>query len=616
VSISVDAISHIFASVNDNFKAATQTKASGACNVDAICPAQTTGYVNAKNAVAHMVFQATPAGGTLGSYICTGTLLNDNVPATQIPYFYSANHCIGTQTEALSLTTYWNFDNPVCGGANISRSSNAVNAVFGGADLLYADVNSDVLLLRLKGTPPQTAFFAGWDSATIAGSTPVTIIHHPQGDPKKVTLGQTLANPFTVLADQGNATFITPTYTSGITEGGSSGSGVLTSSNGNYFLRGGLFGGPSTCATAGDVNNPDNRDYYSRFDLAYPTLSQWLNPPALGPLSKRGGIDIDGNNKSALLVSTSTGLMQTGRLVNNLFQWVEQVHPGPNFRLLGAVDFAGAGKSDLAFLNTGTLNGLGQGEARFWRNFNFGNDQLLRLVKPEWDVQALGDLDGDGFGDLVWRFRGQSPNIDDQGVSYIWFSNGSGVAQVRKRGGAPLNWTLLGAADLNGDSAADMVYVSPLNAIRVLMATPGRTCANLSGGSIATGYTAVKLADFTGNRKGDILSRHPTTGAIQIISLNAFGLSLPPYAGIADDPNASCTSSSLTVSQSATYSFSTDPTWSIYATGDFNGDGIFDIVFRRPDNQLVVWLMNASGAAPTVINAGSAPANYSPFPLQ
>jgi len=179
---------------------------------------------------------------------------------------------------------------------------------------------------------------------------------------------------------------------------------------------------------------------------------------------------------------------------------------------------------------------------------------------------------------------------------------------------------LLGAADLNGDGAADMIYVSPDNVVRVLMATgtvaAPRTCANLSGGTIPVGSTPIKLADFTGNRRGDILTRNSTTGAITITALSAVGLTLPAYTGAPDDPNASCTSSSLSVTQTAPYTFASDPTWSIFATGDFNGDGIFDIVFMQPNRTLTVWQMNPNGAAPTVFNAGTAPANFSAFPLQ
>ena len=622
--IAVTAVSHIFASAADGFKAATQVKgASGACNVDAICPTQTAGFVNAKNSVAHMQFQANCGlGGALASCICTGTLLNDTVSATQVPYFYGANHCISKQSEASTLITYWNYDNPVCRGADISRSQS--NVVQGGADLLYADQPTDVLLLRLKpsvNTPlPLTAFFAGWDSAAITASTSVTIIHHPAGDPKKVTLGQTISpSPFTVLSDMGNSSYITPTYTSGVTEGGSSGSGVFSLTNGSYFLRGGLLGGPSSCATANDPANPSNRDYYSRFDLAFPTLKQFLDPTptTLPPLSKRGGIDLDGNNKSVLLVSSTVGLMQAGRLVNNTFQWSTStiLHPGQNFRLLGAVDFAGTGKSDLAALQISPLNASGQGDARFFRNFDIASGgSSIRLVKPSWDAQVVADLDGDGFGDIVWRYTADDPR--DTGVSFIWFTDGTNFNQLRKRGGAPLSWKLLGAMDLNADNAADMVYISPTNEIRVLMATPARTCANLTGGTITAGSTAIKLADFTGNRRGDVLARNSTTGAIQIIALSAVGLTLPAYTGAPDDPLASCTASGLSVTQTASYTFASDPTWSIFATGDFNGDGIFDIVFMQPNRTLTVWQMNPNGAAPTVFNAGTAPANFSAFPLQ
>jgi len=159
--------------------------------------------------------------------------------------------------------------------------------------------------------------------------------------------------------------------------------------------------------------------------------------------------------------------------------------------------------------------------------------------------------------------------------------------------------------------------VNPANAMRVLMATPNRTCANLSGGSLPTGFTALKLADFSGSRRGDVLARNATTGEVRLINLNAMGLNLPPYTGAADDPNASCTSSTLSLAQTAFNIGATDSTWTLYATGDFNGDGIYDVVWRQPSGTLTLWLMIATGAAPSVIsNAGTAPANMNPAPLQ
>ncbi len=326
-------------------------------------------------------------------------------------------------------------------------------------------------------------------------------------------------------------------------------------------------------------------------------------------LSKRGGIDIDGNNKSVLLVRSPSANLLAGRLVGNQFQFTTQPDPGANYRLVGAPDFDGNGKSDLAFQN---ITQGDFGDVKNWTDFLPANESLIRSVKQVWDVQAVGDLDGDGRGDLVWRYV--VANSPDTGVSYIWFTNPTGLPTVRKRGGAPLTWKLLGVQDLNGDRAADMVYVSPDGQIRVLMATPNRTCANLSGGSVPAGFNAVAFADFSGKGRGDVLLRNPTNGAMSLISLNANGLTLPPYTGDPNDTNASCTASALVVANTTVSLPASDPSWQIYATGDFNGDGIFDIVWLRTDGSLTLWQMNANGAAPTVVNnAGIAPVGYASF---
>jgi len=326
-------------------------------------------------------------------------------------------------------------------------------------------------------------------------------------------------------------------------------------------------------------------------------------------LSRRGGIDVDGNGKSAILVRSASAQLQAGRFVNNQFQFTAVSDPGPSFRLVGVGDFFNSGRSDLAFQNMsqGTF-----GDIKIWRGFSSANEVFWRQVKQVWDVQAGGDLDGDGFGDLVWRYVvTESP---DTGVSYIWFTNGSAVTQVRKRGGAPLNWTLLGAADLNGDGAGDMVYVSPANQARALMATPNRTCANVLIGNIPSNLTALKLADFTGNGRGDILMRDSGAGLVSLMSLDATSLSLPPYTGAADDQNASCTGSSLQVISTTLPLITADSSWQFYASGDFNGDGIMDVVWKRPDGTLTLWLMNRNGAMPTVIgNAGASPAGFAPM---
>ncbi len=334
--------------------------------------------------------------------------------------------------------------------------------------------------------------------------------------------------------------------------------------------------------------------------------------PAIPSLARRGGIDLTGTCRSSVLVRSTAPELREGKLVGTQMLFSRINDPGAAFRLVGVTDFDGNGKSDLAFQN---MTSPGEfGEVRSWTDFNSSIDRRIRDVKRVWDVQGVGDLDGTGggIGDLVWRYV--VSNSPDTGVSYIWFTNGTNPPVVRKRGGAPLDWKLLGAVDINEDSAADMVYVSPASQIRVLMATADRTCANLSGGTVPAGFTALKFADFTGARRGDILIRNLANGQTALLNLNATGLPLPPYTANPDDPNASCTSSTLTVTTTTLAMPVSDPSWQFYAAGDYNGDGVFDILWLRPDGSLTLWLMNTNGAAPTVIqNAGIAPAGFTVF---
>jgi hypothetical protein len=339
----------------------------------------------------------------------------------------------------------------------------------------------------------------------------------------------------------------------------------------------------------------------------------FFNRTPFKALSRRAVNDVDGLGKSALITSNAQGQLQAGRLVNGQLQWSSLVSVPTGFRLLGLFDLQGNGKSDLPLLN---LTQGDRGDAVVWPDLQQSSAVTLRQVRTLWRVDATGDLDGDGRGDIVWRFTGNSGNIDDTGVSYVWFTDGSAVTQVRKRGGAPLDWTLLGAADLNGDGADDMLYVSPGNALRALMATPGRTCANISAGALPAGASALRLADFSGNRRGDVLTVNQQN-EVRVYMLSAVGVDLPPYTGAADDPNASCTPGGSRAAAQTTKLLGVAGTgWRYLASGDFDGNGIVDIAWLQPNGTIALWLLGTGDAAPSVIpNAGVLPAGYAAHPL-
>jgi hypothetical protein len=266
VRIAAPLLSHLLARPSTGF---AMPKAAASCEIDAMCHQDA--WANESSAVARILYTK---GGS--SFVCSGTLLADKDPGTVIPYFLTANHCIPTQAAATSVQSFWFYRSTACD----SGQRGAFQTRTGGATLLYASATTDTALLRFAQDPPAGAGYAGW----IVGSLPpaaaaMTAIHHPSGDLQKITFGnlqsywvctpgadeQFSCNP----SSSGTGTFFTVGWSQGITEAGSSGSGVFLD-NGHYLV-GQLYGGTDACGGSG------NRDWYGRFDLAYNAgLYAWL----------------------------------------------------------------------------------------------------------------------------------------------------------------------------------------------------------------------------------------------------------------------------------------------------------------------------------------------------
>jgi lysyl endopeptidase len=232
------------------------------CERDIVCrTSPPASFRSTANAVARMVF--TKSGS---SYLCTGTLLNNsNSPRKHM--FWTANHCISTQTVANTLQTFWFYEVTTCNGSTVSS---AYRTLSGGAFLRHNNNARDTALLELKTAPPAGAVYAGWNSAAItAVNTAIEGIHHPAGDVKKYSLGTVTQLSGNI---DGKGPFYRVRWTTGVTEGGSSGSGLFTVSGGAYQLRGGLYGGLSYCTA------PSDPDYYSRFADVYSSFSSYLSP--------------------------------------------------------------------------------------------------------------------------------------------------------------------------------------------------------------------------------------------------------------------------------------------------------------------------------------------------
>src|SRR5262249_50701956 len=143
-----------------------------------------------------------------GTYMCTGTLLNTR-NSSNIPYFLTANHCISTEAVAHTLETMWFYQKDRCNGVLPNSFPRSVGAaLMATGDPLHGDFT----LLRLNSVPNGVTF-QGWDPNEKPLGTPVTTVHHPEADYKRISFGKLVAG--STLPAQ---IFYAVEFTAGVTE--------------------------------------------------------------------------------------------------------------------------------------------------------------------------------------------------------------------------------------------------------------------------------------------------------------------------------------------------------------------------------------------------------------
>ena len=227
------------------------------------------------SAVASILFE-----DEVGTYLCSGTLLNDTVDGTFVPYLLTAHHCVASEGVARSVEVWWFFQRETCGRVEID---DRYAVTHGGAHLLATSVDRDATLLRLRSRPPGGVSFSGWSADPIRHPTAVYGLHHPDGEVMKYSAGVTVNQrnvPVEGLGTLVNAVIVR--WERGATEGGSSGSGLFD----DLALIGVLAGGTNLCTRGLDVYGPF-RDFY-------PQVKRWLDPffahslPFVTPASQPG----------------------------------------------------------------------------------------------------------------------------------------------------------------------------------------------------------------------------------------------------------------------------------------------------------------------------------------
>jgi hypothetical protein len=247
----VDPISHLTKS---------GAKAAGSCENDVSCSPE---WGDLSRAVSGVGFIGN------NSLFCTGQLLNVSGKPDFTPYWLTANHCMDSQGEAESAEFFWLYQTASCGGAPPSLSSVPRSQ---GATLLSTSHGSDYTLLMVEGAvPADELFWAGWTSKEPPNGIDAVAIHHPSGDFKRISFGfKEAVNECNQIPDFFGTKMVRNTWTNGVTEPGSSGSGLFRADTGQLY--GQLFGGPSFCGV-----EPDGLfDCYGSFAVTFPRIKNLL----------------------------------------------------------------------------------------------------------------------------------------------------------------------------------------------------------------------------------------------------------------------------------------------------------------------------------------------------
>jgi hypothetical protein len=257
-------------------------------------------------------------------------------------------------------------------------------------------------------------------------------------------------------------------------------------------------------------------------------------------------------------------------------------------------DHNGDGFSDILWRDTNPSSPTYNTVAMWMLDFINGNP-VVKLTSSfagkdaSWSIVGQRDFERDGKADVLWR--------DTSGNLERWFLNGTGIGpnviQTQPFGNVPTNWTVAGTGDFNGDGFGDMVWrctssyagctagdvaVWLMNDTTTLVGSAVFTGVPLSWQIVGVGHFYTNTNPVLPSRNSDILWRN-SNGDLAIWFMN--GISIIPNVpqGVGNVP--------------------TD--WSVVGTGDFNGDGFDDILWRCTNTgpnctagDVAIWLMKGT----------------------
>ncbi len=340
-----------------------------------------------------------------------------------------------------------------------------------------------------------------------------------------------------------------------------------------FLMIAGLF-------ACGDVGSP----------VSDPEIAR-ITPMALA-LSRQvilnNSLDFDGDGKSDIVWRNDDGTIAIWLMNGTKPRATPVVGTMPAaWKISGFGDFDGDGKSDILWRND-------DGTIAIWLmdGATPRSSPVVGTMPAAWQIAGEGDFDGDGKSDILWR--------NDDGTIAIWLMNGATPRATPVIGTMPAAWQIAGTGDFDGDGKSDIVWRKndgtrdePIAIWLMNGSTPKATPV------VVTMQSRTKIAgigDFDGDGKSDILFH---------------------YLGeICDPTDSTCFQSGsfyflymngTTIKNWSTGSNLISKTQGIANTGDYDGDGVSDILWRNDDGTIAIWFRSMAYLTSSYSSVGSMP---------